>query len=339
MSTSVSPLADPKVKLQVIIAFLGVFLLAAKLLAYYLTHSNAILTDALESIVNVLAGFLGLYSLLLSTLPRDANHPYGHGKVEFLSSGIEGLLIAIAGGSMIAKAVWGLLHPQALESLELGSLIIAFTAAVNWGAGYVSRQYGTRTQSPVLTAGGKHLQSDAYSTFGILLGLLLIRLTGWELLDNVTAIIFGVLITGTGYSIMRHSIAGIMDEADTDLLNQLVAVMQQYRHRNWIDVHNLRVIKYGHVLHIDCHLTVPWYFTVQQAHDELEQMRQLVADQIPNPIELFIHTDPCLPDSCAICTIADCPQRQSPFRQTIAWNLDNIARNTKHRLPTETKVY
>jgi cation diffusion facilitator family transporter len=324
--------ADPRIKLQIIIAILGVVLLIGKLWAYYLTNSNAILTDALESIVNVVAGFLGLYSIILSTTPSDENHPYGHGKAEFISASVEGFLVALAGASMVAKAVWGLLHPHALEDLELGSIIIAATAAVNWLAGYISRQYGTRYHSPALIAGGTHLQSDAYSTLGILLSLLLIYITGWQLLDNVVAIIFGVIIATTGYGIMRQSIAGIMDEADTELLTQLVNFLQTHRHSHWVDIHNLRVIKYGRVLHIDCHLTVPWYFSVQQAHDELEKVNLIVAQQIPNPIELFIHTDPCLPTSCPICTVSNCEKRQQAFKRTIEWTLENVAKNTKHRL-------
>lgn len=323
---------DPRIRLQIIITGLGVLILLSKLWAYYLTGSNAILTDALEGIVNVIAGFLGLYSIMLSAAPRDENHPYGHGKVEFISASVEGFLVALAGASMIAKAIWSLMYPQPLEDLGLGSIIIAATALINWLAGYWSRQYGTRYHSPALIAGGKHLQSDAYSTIGVLVGLLMIYYTGWILLDNVVAIILGVIIASTGYSIMRQSIAGIMDEADTELLNQLIAYLQQNRHTNWIDIHNLRVIKYGSVLHIDCHLTLPWYFTVQQGHDELEKLNDMVAQQSTNPIELFIHTDPCLPSSCPICTLSNCPKRQHPFTHTIAWSLENVSKNIKHGL-------
>ena len=321
-----------KIKLQIFIVVLGFVLLTAKLLAYYLTNSNAILTDALESIVNVVAAFLGLYSLILSAAPRDDNHPYGHGKIEFISAGIEGLLVAIAGASMIAKAVEGLLHPKDLQSLDIGAALIAATAAINWMVGYVSQQYGNKHYSPALMASGKHLQSDAYSTCGILIGLLLIYYTGWQLLDNVIAIIFGVLITTTGYSIMRQSIGGIMDEADNELLTKLIALLQQNRRNNWIDVHNLRVIKYGNVLHIACHLIVPWYFSVQQAYDEVELLQQIVAQQLPYPIELFIHTDPCLPSSCPLCSIEQCPHRQMLYRKSIDWYLDNVAKNRKHQL-------
>lgn len=322
----------PKVRLQIVVAFVGLVLLGAKLWAYHLTNSNAILTDALESIVNVVAGFLGLYSLVLAATPRDANHPYGHGKIEFISASIEGLLIAIAGASMIAKAVWGLLYPQPLADLEIGTIIIAITAVVNWLLGAISRQYGTRYHSPALSASGKHLQSDAYSTLGILLGLLLIYISNWQVLDNVIAIIFGAMIAATGYGILRQSIGGIMDEADTELLKTLITLMQQHRRPNWIDIHNLRVIKYGNVLHIDCHLTVPWYFNVRQAHDELDLLRHIVATQLPNPIELFIHTDPCLPQSCPLCSVMQCPHRQEAYQYSIDWSLDNVLENQKHTI-------
>lgn len=314
------------------IASLSVILLAVKFIAYYLTHSVSILTDALESIVNVAAGFIGLYSLYIAAKPRDANHPYGHGKAEFLSAAIEGTLIFSAGAIIIYNAVKNIFFPVAIHKLDQGIYLVGITAIVNLVAGFICLRTGKRNNSLALAASGKHLLSDSYSTVGIIGGLVLIFVTGKLWIDSAVAILFGGIIIFTGYKIVRTSIAGIMDEADLDLLKRLVAVLNKNRRENWIDLHNLRIIKYGAVLHLDCHLTVPWYLTVQQAHDEVEALGSLIKLQFGESVELFVHSDPCIPDSCPICDKRDCNVRRHNFERKITWTLDNILQDRKHKL-------
>ncbi|WP_242918851.1 cation diffusion facilitator family transporter [Pontibacter liquoris] len=320
------------VRLQIIVVVVGVLLLVAKFIAFFLTNSNAILTDALESIVNVVAGAFSLYSLILSARPRDENHPYGHGKIEFIASTLEGSMIMVAGGAIIIKSILNLLHPVPLQELDLGILLIAASGLINFVVGMVTERKGRQNNSLVLVAGGKHLKSDAYSTAGILVGLLLIFLTGMVWLDSVVAILFGCIIGYTGYRILRSSVAGIMDEADYELLQNIVQVLNDNRRENWIDIHNLRVIKYGATLHIDCHLTVPWYLNVLQAHDEVEAVGKLVREKIDQDIELFIHTDPCIEASCSICFKEDCTVRRHPFKKRVEWVLEKVIADRKHSL-------
>jgi cation diffusion facilitator family transporter len=320
------------IRMQLLVLVVGVLLLLAKFLAFYLTNSNAILTDALESIINVVAGGISLYSLVVSARPRDLNHPYGHGKIEFVAATLEGSLILAAGGAIIIKSVYNLFSPQEISRLDAGIYLIAASGIINFVVGYLTERHGNRYKSMVLVAGGKHLKTDAYSTAGILVGLLLLYLTGQVWLDSAVAIIFGAFICYTGYRILRVSLAGIMDEADYELLKRIVRVLNENRRENWIDIHNLRVIKYGPTLHIDCHLTVPWYLTVLEAHEEVEAVGALVREQIDPDIELFIHTDPCVTVSCTICNKTACHVRRQPFQNRVDWDLDQVIADKKHGL-------
>lgn len=317
-------------RLQRWIAIASSLLLIAKFAAYYITNSVAILTDALESIVNVVAGFIGLYSLYVSAKPRDADHPYGHGKAEFVSAAVEGTLIFSAGALIIYNAIKNLFIPQVLQQLDLGIYILAGTAVINWILGFFSLQQGKRNNSLALIASGKHLQTDTYSTLGIIVGLVLISLTGETWIDSAVAIGFGGFIIYTGYKIIRGSLAGIMDEADMVLLKRMVSILNANRRDAWVDLHNLRVIKYGNVLHVDGHLTVPWYFNINQAHEEIDSLAGLIRKDFGESLELFVHTDGCMYFQCPICDKKACPVRQHEFEKEIIWTVDNILQNQKH---------
>lgn len=319
-------------KLQRWIAIASATLLIAKFTAYYLTKSVSVLTDALESIVNVVAGFIGLYSLYVSAKPRDMDHPYGHGKAEFLSAAVEGTLVLSAGLLIIYNAVKNLIYPVEIKELDLGIYLIAGTAVINWLLGALALRQGKKNDSLALVASGKHLQTDTYSTVGIIAGLILITYTKWLWVDSAVAAAFGLFIIFTGYKIIRTSLAGIMDEADMDLLEKMVDVAEKNRKENWIDLHNLRVIKYGNVLHLDCHLTVPWYLNVNQAHREIDELSKLIRSNFGESLELFVHSDGCMYFQCHICIKNDCPVRQHDFEKKVDWNLDNALLNKKHGL-------
>ncbi|HEU4473059.1 MAG TPA: cation diffusion facilitator family transporter, partial [Flavisolibacter sp.] len=197
---------------------------------------------------------------------------------------------------------------------------------------WLAKKQGTRTGSLALIASGKHLQTDTYSTVALIAGLLLLSYTGLLWIDSAVAMAFGVFIIYTGYRIIRASLAGIMDEADMALLNKMVEMLDRSRSENWIDLHNLRVIKYGNVLHVDCHLTVPWYLNVNQAHKEVDSLASLIRNDFGQSLELFVHNDGCLYFQCHICNKKDCPVRQHPFRERVEWTLDNALQNEKHSL-------
>ena len=323
------------IRIQKWVVVVAILLLGTKLAAYFLTHSVAILTDALESIVNLVAGLFGLYSLILSAKPRDEDHPYGHGKIEFISAGVEGTLILIAGILIISEAVRNLFLPHALLQIDYGIALISSTALVNFVVGAICIRSGKKSNSLALVASGKHLQSDTYSTIGIIIGLLIIYFTNLLWVDSAVAILFGLIIIFTGSKIVRGSVAGIMDESDKKLLTRLVQILNQHRNENWIDLHNLRVIKFGSVIHMDTHLTVPWYLNVREAHVEIDDLAAMVRDEFGESLELFVHSDGCMDFSCKICDKKICAVRKSPFERKIHWTVENIIKNDKHNLETQ----
>jgi len=314
----------------------AIILFIIKVVAYYLTHSVAILTDTLESTVNVIAGFIGLYSLYVAAKPRDEDHPYGHGKAEFLSAAVEGALITMAGLIIIYEAVENFIYPQQIKKLDFGILLIAITGVINFIVGYISVAKGKKNNSLALIASGRHLQSDTYSTIGIIVALGLIYFTQLRWMDSAVSIVLAFVIIYTGYRILRASIAGIMDETDEKLLQKLVTYLNNNRRENWIDVHNLRVIKYGGLLHVDCHVTVPWYLNVREAHYEIDTFSKLIRKEFGETLELFVHSDACLDFSCSICTKTDCDVRKKPFEKKIEWTLKNIQPNKKHDINTSS---
>lgn len=321
-------------KVQKIVAGLSIVLFAVKFIAWDLTNSVAILTDALESIVNVAAGLFGVYTLYVSGKPRDIDHPYGHGKAEFISAAVEGTLITIAGLFIIYEAINNLEHPHTITQLDTGLILISVSAIINFIAGTICINTGKKNNSLALIASGRHLRSDTYTTAGIIVGLILLYFTKIAWIDSLVAMILAVVIIFTGYKIVRSSVAGIMDEADESLLVKMVDTLNKNRSENWIDLHNLRIIKYGAILHLDCHLTVPWYFNVHEAHKEIDTLSLLVKSEYGESMELFVHSDGCLDFSCPVCDKFECQVRKHPFVKKVEWTMKNISENQKHSVET-----
>ena len=308
----------------------GIILMLAKFIAYFVTSSNAILTDAAESIVNVLASSFAFYSIYLAARPRDQNHPYGHGKVEFFSAFVEGSLILLAGVIIILKSSYNLFVPNEIHMLLDGIVIIGITGLVNFWLGHYLIRQSKQFNSLTLFADGKHLQSDAYTSAGLVAGLLLIHFTGISYLDSLLSIILGLYIVYNGYKLIRKSVGGLMDESDFAVVEQVITILNNNRRSSWIDMHNLRTQRYGTELHIDCHLTLPYYFDLNRVHEEVSSVDKLVNENASVQTEFFIHADPCLPQCCHYCRMSDCPVRSEPKRTDITWNTVNVTRNQKH---------
>jgi len=317
---------------------LSIVLLLLKLGAFYLTNSTAILTDALESIVNVVASAFALYSIYISGQPRDQNHPYGHGKIEFLSSGFEGALILSAGFFILAEAVLSFFEPRSLQNLDWGIAIVAFTTGVNAFLGWRLVQNGQKTDSLALIADGRHLLTDSVSSAVVVVGIGLVWLTGQVWLDSVLSIILAGVIIYNGFVITRQSVARLMDETDLPTLNRVVTVLNDRKSPNWIDVHNLRVQKYGADLHIDCHLTLPYYWDLEHVHNEVHVFEDALKEASNSEVEIFVHTDPCLKECCDYCRVANCPVRAFSFVRDVDWTAANLPLNQKHFVPTESKT-
>ncbi|HXL57367.1 MAG TPA: cation diffusion facilitator family transporter, partial [Chitinophagaceae bacterium] len=225
-----------------------------------------------------------------------------------------------------------IIDKKPLQQLDTGLYVVAATAVVNYIAGFICLKIGKQNNSLALQASGKHLQIDTFSTLIIIAALVIMLFTHLLWLDKVVAFILSIVVMYNGYKIIRRSIAGIMDEADMELLQKMVDVLNTNRRPNWIDLHNLRVIKYGSVLHIDCHLTVPWYMNVVEAHAEVEALSSLIKREFGDTIEMFVHTDACLESSCPICLKENCNVRQRPLAHEVEWTLENIIADKKHHL-------
>lgn len=315
-----------KLKVQKRIVLVSFVILIAKFIAYYVTHSVGVLTDALESIVNVVAGAVSLYSLHLAMQPQDRNHPFGHGKIELISASSEGILIIIAGIMIIYEAVKRLFFPVEIQKLDIGIYIIAFSGVINYLLGTYSIRTGKKHNSVALVAGGKHLHSDTYSTIGLVIGLLALFFTKISWIDSALALLFGGIIIFTGISILRQTITGLVDHADEQLLGEMVAVLNENRQPEWIDIHNTKIIKSGNYLYIDCDLTVPWYYTVEAGHNLGSQLKDVLNQKYGNRIQLTIHIDPCnitSTNKCKKCMLAACPHRKSSF--TVQENIDILS--------------
>ena len=304
--------------------------MAAKFTAYFITSSNFVLTDAAESIVNVIASSFAFYSIYLTSQPRDINHPYGHGKVEFFSVFIEGTLITLAGVAILIKSTYSIFYPNEIHQLVLGAVIIGITGAINGALGYFMINKGKSLRSITLDADGRHLLADMVTSGGLVAGLLLINFTRLLWLDSVLSIAVGFYIVYNGYKLIRRSVGGLMDEADFDVMNDIIRVLNDKRKEEWIDIHNLRAQKYGSELHIDCHLTLPNYFDLNRVHEEVALVDKLINTEANIKTEFFIHTDPCLPYCCHYCSMPNCPIRSEPKRIDIVWTMENLTRNKKH---------
>jgi len=304
--------------------------MAAKFGAYIVTSSNFVLTDAAESIVNVIATAFAYYSIYLTAQPRDENHPYGHGKIEFFSAFIEGALILIAGLLIVGKSFYGLLYPHKVHQLLIGAIIIGVTGIINGSLGYYMINKGKALRSITLEADGRHLLTDMVTSGGLVVGLLLIYFTDLLWLDSTLSIAVGIYIIYSGYKLIRKSVGGLMDEADFDVVNNIIGVLNNKRKPEWIDIHNLRAQKYGAELHIDCHLTLPNYFDLNRVHEEVAMVDKIVNGDAQIKTEFFIHTDPCLPYCCHYCSMPNCPIRFEAKRIDIPWTMVNLTRNKKH---------
>lgn len=301
----------------------------AKFGAYFITGSNFVLTDAAESIVNILAGSFAFFSVYLASMPRDENHPYGHGKVEYFSAFIEGTLISIAALAIMTKSAYSFFYPEKVHALPAGAIIIGITGVINGVMGWYLIRKGKILSSVTLDADGRHLVTDMVTSGGLVIGLLIINFTGILWLDGVFSILVSLFILVNGYKLVRKSVAALMDEADFTVVNKTIAVLNQQRRDSWIDIHNFRAQKYGTELHIDCHLTLPNYFDLVRVHNEVTAIDQLINREVPRT-ELFIHVDPCIPECCHYCGMPDCPIRSEQKTEQIEWTLDKIIRNKKH---------
>jgi cation diffusion facilitator family transporter len=288
-------------------------LLAIKYFAYEMTGSAAVLSDALESITNVVAALFALGGLAFAGRPADRGHPYGHGKIEYFSAVFEGGLIAFAAVLILWHALQDFLAGPSVRSIELGLVLVIAAAVVNMVLGWYLVHTGTRVRSITLLADGRHVLSDVWTSAGVVTGLVLVRLTGIVWLDPLAAAVVGINLAATGWRLVRQAAGGLLDEEDSALLADLVRAFDENQYPGVIRLHRLRAQRAGRFTHVDAHLIVPEYWTVERAHETTDAFADRVLAACRVDGEIIFHTDPCRRALCAMCTVEGCPVRVEPF--------------------------
>lgn len=300
-------------KAAVISLAASIAILALKFWAYSVTHSTAVLSDALESIVNVLSAAVAFQVMRVVARPADENHPYGHGKFEFFSMAFEGGLITFAGLVIAQESVKALMQGSIPRNLDAGLIISAIGALANLALGAYLLLTGRRHRSEALHASGVHVMTDVATTAGVIMGLALVRFTGLAWFDPVAALILAGLLVFSGYRIVRRAAAGMTDEVEPTAINQLTEALEKNRRPGIIDVHQMRVIRSGRYHHVDAHLVVPEFWSVLQAHAVADEFEKSVVRDYPYDGEIAFHLDPCEREYCTRCSVQGCPVRRKEF--------------------------
>ena len=299
----------------------GIGMFITKMTAYFITGSVAIFSDAAESVVHVAATGMALFSIILSSKPADETHLYGHGNVEYFSAGVEGFLIILAAGFIIYQSVIDLIVGPTLNSLSIGVIFITVAGVVNLGLGYYLVRTGKKTNSLTLVADGKHVLTDAITSIGVIVGITLVIITDFVLLDPILAIIVALNILFTGYKLIRESIGGLMLETNPVILKKISDKLISIKKEYWIDIHELRYWQSGERTFIDFHLILPYYFTIEQSHKEEKYIDEELEKDFPSS-QMKIHFDYCITELCKFCGYNDCKVRTEEKKIDFEWNVE-----------------
>jgi cation diffusion facilitator family transporter len=278
-------------KLAIGSIFVGAVVFALKYAAYYLTGSIALYSDALESIINVVTALAAFMAVRVSAAPADANHPYGHHKVEYFSAVLEGVLIIVAAMMILREAYFGFFAPRMLDAPATGLAVNALATVINAFWSWRLIREGRRLRSPAIVADGRHLLTDVFTSVGVLAGLLLVPLTGWVWLDSILAALVALNILWAGWGLMKESLSGLMDEAmPPAMLASIKQTISAHAH-GAIEAHDLRTRHAGKMTFIDFHLVVPGTMSVTAAHDICDRLERALKDDIEDAL-ITIHVEP-----------------------------------------------
>ncbi len=305
---------------------IGILIFGAKFLAYAVTGSTAVFADAVESTINIVSAGMLIFALKVAARPPDDSHPYGHGKVEFLSAGIEGAAIAFAALVILVQGIRELFEGPEVHRLDIGLTLLAASAIANAGLGLYLSRVGRRTQSEALSADGRHVLADVWTSVGVIAGLIVVSLTGWMWADPVIAIIVALNVAREGYHVLHDSLGGLMDESEQSHIEATTANLESKREPSWIDLHGLRSWRSGARRHIDLHLTVPRYFDVEQIHAIHDRIERALLEGDAHGGDVVVHFDPCEDSECRNCAMRVCPIRSCAFDQTERFTADRAVR-------------
>ncbi len=312
-------------KMAARLAFItSLLLLFAKFGAYYLTGSKAVLSDAIESIINVVTGAFLVISIQVSTRPVDKDHPYGHGKIEAFSAGLEGGLIVLAAIIILVEAIPAFFAPHPPTNLGAGIFILGGAGAINLVVGLFLLHTGKKYKSEALRADGRHLLTDFYTSGGVIIGLLLFKLTGLAWIDPLVACLVAINILIPGSRLLNNSIKNLMNEADPELLSRIVKGLNKIKKPGWLYPHKLRALRSGRYHHVDLHISLPHYWTLSQVHAAEKEITDALLEAIGEEGDIMIHVDPCEPRYCPVCGIDSCKERHAEFTSSSEWTVQEV---------------
>ncbi len=304
----------------------SIFVLALKYYAYLKTGSAAILSDAAESIVNVLASAMALFVMKYVSEPADDDHPYGHGKLEYFSAAFEGGLIFFASIAIFSEIIRTATGSRAPQMIVEGLWVISLASVINLVTSFYLKKQGEKYNSDALKASGTHLFSDVLTTGIVIVGLLVVKMTGLAWIDLLLAGVLAVHLFITGFLLVKDSINNLLDGVDPNSLNTLSEIMNRNRMPGIIDVHNLKVLRSGNFHHIDGHLVVPEFWDINKAHQLAEAFETKVINDYKYDAEFAFHIDPCERAYCAKCDIKGCNVRTKPFLQNETFSVASITK-------------
>ncbi len=297
----------------------GLCILGLKYVAYLISGSTALLSDAIESVVNVVAAVFALGAVIFAEKPADREHPYGHGKIEHFSAAFEGGLIALAAVMIWWEAI-SALHAQIngtfhMKELGKGLIINVIAGSMNGLLGLFLIHMGKKHRSRAIEADGHHVLSDFWTTLGIGAALLVVHVTGILWLDPIMAMIVGTLLAVTGFKLVRTSSQALLDMEDPTLLKQLIEVINRVRPADVIAIHELRTLRAGRYTHVDIHMVIPEFYTISHGHDLADDFGKRVIAEANLEGELHTHVDPCQRAWCRRCGVEPCAVRQEPHTE------------------------
>jgi cation diffusion facilitator family transporter len=319
-----------RLKAGIISIVVGASVCSIKFAGFFATDSYAILSDALESIINVVAASFAAYTIVQSSRKADHEHPYGRGRLEYFSAGIEGSLILLAGVLILRESVPRLFTGHQVSRMDLGLLFTGVGTVANALLAVYLGRVGRKNHSAALEADGKHVMSDVVSSVGLFLGLLLVALTDYPWMDPLVASIMALWILFTGFQLIRHSYHQLMDRASPEVIQAVTKALSDARIPEMIRPHRLRLRESGSYVLVDFHLIVPRYFTVKQLHALEERIHHHLTESMDRPVDLLLHNDACSPSDCNYCGVKRCPVRKEKQRTTVTWGSDELLNDIRH---------
>jgi len=310
-----------------VLSFLvSVAILCLKLSAWWLTGSSALLADALESIVNVVAAALVTYSVVVAARPADDDHPYGHGKAEALSAAAEGVMIVVAAAVIASESIYKLIEQPELQQVGAGLVLGGVAGVANALLGAYLVRTGRTFGSEAIEADGHHILTDVLTTVGSLGALGAAAWSGWIWLDPLAGLLIAINVARTGALVVQRAVARLLDEANPASLEALARALEEARRPEWVDIHQLRTRVAGPVRHIDLHLVVPRFFTIDRAHLVAEAAESALQQSIGEEGDVVVHVDPCRDWQCSQCEMSDCSLRSAPRSGSRSFGADWITR-------------